>query len=604
MITQFIEDASTIPDLFRRRIAESGTAEAYEQEVDGQWRSTSWQEYGKLVEDFALGLRELGVDSGARAAIWGDTLAEWSIADLAVMANRGCTAGVYQTCTPDQAAYIIADTAASVVVVDTADRLAQAKSVRDQTPSVKLYVVWRAESDGDENTYTFDQVLEKGREHGKNNPDAYTAMVDAVEPSDTAVLVYTSGTTGPPKGAMLSHINCLFCSKGVYGRLDHQSDQSSVAFLPMSHVAEHVVGFIGRIYGGTKAYFLDDMFRFAEVAQAKSPTQIGGVPRVYEKAHTAIMNRVNSAPPARQKMFHWAVGVGQKAAKYRMEAKPIPLPLHAKFAIADALVLKKIRMAFGGEATLMVCGAAPISPDIVSFFNAINIPFYEVYGMTESSGISHMNSKGCYKLNSVGTVLPGYECVIADDGEILVRGDGVFQGYLNKPEATAETIDSEGWLHTGDIGEVDTEGFLRLTDRKKNLLITAGGKNVAPANIETLITREPIVSQVVVIGDRRKFLSALITVSVDSLESLKESDEFSGMSIDEIRKSDSVRARVQQSVDQANSELARYENIRKYEILDNEFTIETGELTPTMKIKRKVVFDKFESIIEGFYADA
>ncbi|MFP6581187.1 MAG: long-chain fatty acid--CoA ligase [Candidatus Hydrogenedentota bacterium] len=604
MITEYITDAKTVSDLFRRRIAESGSEVAYEQEVDGHWIPKTWDEYGEEVKAFALGLRALGVESGSRAAIWGDTMAQWTIADLGVMVNRGCTAGIYQTCTEEQAAYIISDTAATVVITDTADRLAKAKSVRDETPSVKIYILWRDETDGAQDTYTFDAVCEMGREAAQKDPAVYDALVDAVEPEDTAVLVYTSGTTGPPKGAMLSHTNCLFCSRAVYDRLESIPDQSAVSFLPLSHVAEHVVGFIGRLFGGTKAYFLDDMFRFAEVAQAKGPTLIGGVPRIYEKAHAAILGRVESAPPARQKIFHWAIGVGHEAAQYRMADESIPVVIALKFKIADALVLTKIRAALGGKANVIVCGAAPIAQEIVIFFNAINIPFYEVYGMTESSGISHMNGKRDYKLNTVGMVVKGFECVIAEDGEILVRGDGVFQGYLNQPEATAETIDEDGWLHTGDIGEVDADGFLRITDRKKNLLITAGGKNVAPSNIELLITREPIISQVVVIGDRRRFLSALITLSTEGLEELRESDEFSGMSVDEIRETESIQSRIEDSVNQANSELARYENIRKYEILPEEFTIESGELTPTMKIKRRVVFENYDSVIEGFYAEA
>lgn len=602
MISEYTSASETVIELFKRRIEESGDKIAYEQEENGRWVGTTWSEYGELVEAFALGVKAMGIDPGAKAGIWGDTMYQWTVADLGMMANAGCSAGIYQTNTPEQAAYILTDTAAQIVIVDTPDRLAQAKSVRAETPDVRKYVIWNGPSDGGDDTLTFDEVLELGRAYAKEHPGAYDELVKAVTPETTAVIIYTSGTTGPPKGAMLSHKNCLFNARAVYDRFEHFDDQSAVSFLPLSHVAEHVVGFIGRLWGGTCAYFLPDMLQFAKVAAAKGPTQIGGVPRVYEKAHAAIMAKVATAPPVRQKLFHWSVGVGHEAAQYRMHNKPIPPLTNLKFAIADKLVLSKIRGALGGKARMAVCGAAPIAAEIVEFFNAINIPFYEVYGMTETSGISHINSKGHYKINTVGTVVKGFECMIADDGEILVRGDGVFQGYLNRPDATAETVDSEGWLHTGDIGEVDAEGFLRITDRKKNLLITAGGKNVAPANIEVLITRESLVSQVVVIGDRRKFLSALITVSEEGLQGLLEKDEFSGKSIDELRDSDHVRKRVDEAVQRANSELARYENIRKYEILPAEFSIESGELTPTLKIKRREVFANYESIIEGFYA--
>jgi long-chain acyl-CoA synthetase len=604
MVTEHTSASKTVCELFARRIETSRDEIAFEQEVDGQWLSKTWTEYGELVEAFALGLQALGIEQGSRAAIWGDTMYQWTVADLGVMANGGCSAGIYQTCTPEQAAYIISDTAARVVIADTADRIAQAKSIREETPSVQAYILWNGDTDGEDNTYTYDQILEMGRAYGKEHAGAYQKLIDAVTPDTTAVLVYTSGTTGPPKGAMLSHRNCIFCSIGVYDRFGERTNQSSICFLPLSHVAEHVVGFIGRIWGGTKAIFLPEMLRFAEVAQAKGPTQIGGVPRVYEKAHAAILAKVESAPPGKQKLFHWAIATGKEAAKYRMAEEPIPLITSIKFAIADALVLSKVRAALGGKAEFIICGAAPISSSIVKFFNALNIPFYEVYGMTESSGISHMNTNnGHYKLNTVGTVVKGFECVIADDGEILVRGDGVFQGYLNRPEATAETIDEDGWLHTGDIGEVDVEGCLRITDRKKNLLITAGGKNVAPANIELLVVREPLISQVVVIGDRRRFLTALITLSTEGLEALSQDEEFAGQDIADIRSSDYVKQRVEESVNQANSELARYENIRKYEVLPAEFTIESGELTPTMKVKRSVVLENYASIIDDFYKE-
>jgi long-chain acyl-CoA synthetase len=348
---------------------------------------------------------------------------------------------------------------------------------------------------------------------------------------------------------------------------------------------------------------MPDMTRFAEVAKLKQPTTLGAVPRLYEKIYAAIHEKVKSAPKKRAALFHWAIRVGHEAAQYRMLSLPVPKSKAAKLRIADRLVLSKLRDLLGGRVEFMICGAAPISREIVEFWNAVGIPFYEVYGMTESTGISHMNYPGKYKAGTVGTVLPNYECQIAPDGEILVRGDGVFQGYLNMPEATAEAIDADGWLHTGDIGEVDDEGFLRITDRKKNLIVTAGGKNVAPSNIELLVTREPIISQVVVVGDRRRFLTALITISGEEIDKMRDAGQFDGHSLEEIVGSDTVRARVEAAVDRANSELARYENIRKYHVLEREFSIETGEMTPTMKLKRKVIEQNHAYIIEGFYEE-
>jgi long-chain acyl-CoA synthetase len=603
MLSQDILNAQTVVQLFQIRSKESANDVAYEYESDGQWHAVTWSSYADSVRSFALGLRSLGFGFGERLSIWGETTPEWTIADLGVMALGGCSAGIYQTNTPEQAAYIINDSDSKVVVVDSEERLKQALSIHGDTPNVRAYITWEAAGDHSNDIYSFDDVVSIGQKYDLEHPNEYDEIVENIKPDTTAVLVYTSGTTGPPKGAMLSHKNCLFCSHGMHERLDIVPPQSAMSFLPLSHVAEHVVGFVNRIFVGTKAYFLTDLNRLTEVAQAKQPSVMGAVPRLYEKIYAGVMEKVSTAPPNKQKLFHWAVSKGHDAAQYRMADKPIPLAVNLKFKIADKLVLSKIRGVLGGKIKVMVCGAAPLAPEIIEFFNALNLPFIEVYGMTESSGISHMNGIGKYKAGSVGTVMDGYECRLAEDGEILVRGDGVFQGYLNRPEATAEALDDEGWLHTGDIGEEDQNGFLKITDRKKNLIITAGGKNVAPANIELLINREPIISQVVVIGDQRRFLSALITVSDEEIEKLKQHEVHSGKTSDEIRNSDVILDRVHEAVTSANSELARYENIRKYEIMEREFSVDDGEMTPTLKLKRKIILEKHATLIEEFYLD-
>ena len=601
MATNCIASSKTVNELFLNRIKESGTELAYEIQVDGEWIADTWEEYGELVKAFTLGLVAIGIEPNSRAAVWGDTCPEWTIADLAIMALSGCAAGIYQTNTPDQAAYIINDSSSSVVIVDTPDRLDKALSIQAKTPNVKQYIVWSGEAPEQDNIHHFDSILELGRAYEKEHPDTYMDLVNAVTPDTTGVLVYTSGTTGPPKGACLSHTNCIVLSKALHARFGERHDQSALAFLPMSHVAENVVGFIGRLYNGTTGIFCADMAQFAELMRIKKPTQLGGVPRLFEKIYTAVQEQLDALPPGKRKLINWGLSVGDKASNYRMKKQSLPFFLSMKHKVADALVLSKLRMAMGGRAEYIICGSAPMANHIIAFFQSIGIPFYEVYGLTESAGISHMNSDGQYKRGTVGTVLDGYECKFAEDGEILLRGEGIFQGYLNKPEATAEAIDPDGWLHTGDIGEVDAEGFLRITDRKKNLIITAGGKNVAPSNIELLICRELLVAHVVVIGERRNYLTALITLSTETLNALKDTEEFSGMSIDEIRESETVKNRIDQAVAQANEELARYENIRKFTVLPNEFTVEDGELTPTMKIKRKVITERYADEIEAFY---
>ena len=603
MISERIANLKTISEVFVARTEESAEEIAYEHEVNGAWEAVTWREYGEFVQYAMLGLKTIGFKFGERVAVWGETMPQWTVIDLATMAAGGCTAGIYQTCTPDQASYIINDSGATLVAVDDIGRLEQALSVRDKTPAVRYYVTWGAGEDESRNIYSLDTLAARGKAYAQDHPKAYEESVASLGPETTAVLVYTSGTTGPPKGAMLSHKNCLFCCKAMHERISLGGESTSVSFLPLSHVAEHVVGFFNRLYSGGTAYFMPDMTRFSEVAQAKGPTILGAVPRLYEKAYGAIMQRAESASPARRALFNWAIRTGASVAQHRIQGNPVPLAKAAMHKVADKLVLSKVRMALGGRVQFMICGAAPIASEIIDFFNAAGLPFLEVYGMTESSGVSHMNYIGRYKSGTVGTTLPGFECKIAEDGEILVRGDGVFQGYLNMPEETAAAIDPEGWLHTGDIGEIDDEGFLRITDRKKNLLITAGGKNIAPSNIELLINREPIISQVLVIGDKRKFLSALITISTEELEVLRQGPEFSGLSLEELIEGELIAERVRSAVDRANEELARYENIRRYKVLPREFTSEDSEMTPTMKLKRKVIEQNYADVIEAFYEE-
>lgn len=585
-------DAQTVCELMVRRAAASADKTACQFKRGGRWESTTYGEYGRLVREAALGLMSLGAEPGTRMSVWGDTSPEWTILDLATMAIGGATAGIYQTNTPDQGAYIINDSNSRIVAVDGLERLEKAMAVREKSPQVQFYVTWGEGADDSTGIYSFSSLLERGRQYAAENPTAYEDAVANVQPDDTAVIIYTSGTTGPPKGAALSHSNCLFTARMVSTSFEMAPEGSSMAFLPMSHVAEHVVSFVTRIYVGTTGYFAPDVKKIADNVKECGPTIFSGVPRVFEKVYAAVMSKAESSPPLRQKLFHWALEQGKEVAKRTIgKDEPIPPGLAIRHKVADKLVLSKIREALGGKVKFIGCGAAPIDINVIEFFNACGIPFYEVYGMTECSGISHMNLRGVgqYKAGTVGRVVMETECRIAEDGEILVRGPGVFQGYLNKPEATAETVDSEGWLHTGDVGVEDEDGFLTITDRKKNLLITAGGKNVAPSNIELLVNRDPVISQVVVVGDRKPYLVALVTLSAEEMEK-------SGIS-----RADGEK-RVKAAVDQANAELARYEQIKYYTILDSEFTVEDGEMTPTLKLKRNVIIEHYGDVIAGMYA--
>ncbi|MBI2423009.1 MAG: long-chain fatty acid--CoA ligase [Candidatus Hydrogenedentes bacterium] len=584
-----LRNSKTIAELFYQRVQATPECIAYEYQVGETWNAVTQQGYGDSVARAAAGFRALGLKPGDRVAMWGDTMPEWTILDLGALTAGGCIAGIYQTNTPEQAAFIMSDCQAKVLCVDTVERLELALAIRKDTPSVTQYILWSDEPYGHDDVVSMTRVLEMGKAALESGAASWKALVDAVSPDMFAVLVYTSGTTGNPKGVILSHENCVYnCRSIMEGQDFVEGVDSTIAFLPMSHVAEHTCNFFGRIYAGITAYFCPDMLKVGAVMKEKSPTMFVGVPRVYEKIHRRILSAVDQAPPNKQRLFHWALSAGRQMADFNAK-KVNPGPMfRLQHSVADRLVLSKIRAQLGGKIRVLTSGAAPIDVEIIHFFRSLGIAFIEVYGLSECGGVSHANRAEAFKVGTVGRVVDGMECKIAPDGEVLLRSKSVFQGYLNCPDATGEAKDGEGWLHTGDIGEVDEEGYLRITDRKKNLLITAGGKNVAPANIEILIKREPLVSQVVVLGDAKPYLVALITLAAEIVEAEGLSDT-------------AIDRRIAQAVEEANKHLARYEQIKRYRVLDREFSIETGEMTPTMKIKRNVVVQNHKPIVDALY---
>ena len=596
MTQQDVIESRTIPELFHRRCLSTPDARAYSQEYNGEWKSVSYGEYEKIIAAMTLALRARGFGKGDHIAIWADTMAEWTISDIAIMSAGGVAVGIFQTLTPEQAAYILNDCQAKAICVDTPERLEGARQLRELAPSVQTIILLQGKGEGDD-FVRLEDLLAQGKEILANDPEAFTRCIQEVDPEDPCTLIYTSGTTGEPKGAIHSHAGAVFTSLQTYRGVGLTTDDSTVSFLPMSHVAEHFCAFIVRLFAGSSTSFCPDMTKVAEVIRMSSPTYVGGVPRVFEKVYGKVVAGVAAAPPKKQKLFHWAVGLGKQKLSMNGTAPSFAFRLQHK--IADKLVLSKIRAALGGRVRFIVCGAAPIDPEIIEFFYAIGIPFLEAYGMTESGGISHGNTLDGCKIGSVGRCVEGFECKLAEDGEILVRGPGLFKGYLNKPEQTAEALDEDGWLHTGDIGEVDADGYYRITDRKKNIIVTANGKNVAPAPIEQSIGGEALVSQVVVIGDKRKFLTALITLSE---ESLAEYASRHGVTIEEAHESAEVKARIKLAVDAANEKLARYEQIKDFRILPREFSIEADEMTPTMKLKRRVIEDHYRQEIDSMYA--
>jgi long-chain acyl-CoA synthetase len=566
------------------------------------WRTITWGEVGQVGEAFGVGLHALGHGRGEPVAVLAETRPEWMMIDLGAFGIGAPVVGVYPTLAPEQAAYVIDHSDATTLVVQGPAHLDRALAVPESLRKVaRIVALEEVDRARDARIVSFDHVVGEGEAALALEEGRFARLASAVRPEDCALIIYTSGTTGPPKGAMLSHANICFVMDYGERWLPISEDDVSFAFLPMAHVAEHVVGMLGRVQVGFGAYYARSVATVLEDVAAARPTLFGSVPRVFEKAHAAVMARIEGASGLRRAAGRWGVATGLRAARLRREGRPLPAALRLGLPVADRLVLAKVRAAFGGRVRMFVSGAAPIALEILEFFDACGMPIYEVYGMTESTGIITANRPGATRLGTVGRPIEGVEVRIASDGEILSRGPNTFLGYLKDEVATKETVDDEGWLHTGDIGELDADGFLRITDRKKELIITAGGKNISPANVETLLKQHPLVGQACVVGDRRPYLVALVVLDPEAAATWARERGLAAASLAEIAAHPALRAEIQRAVDEANRRLARVESVRKFAVLPSEWTVEGGELTPTLKLKRRVILEKHRDVIEEMY---
>ncbi len=594
-------EASTAVEMFKKRVEASGPRPAYFIKEKSGWASTTWEEFRRQAREVSLGLMSLGLQKGDTVSILGDTRPEWVVCDFGVICAGGISVGIYQTNTAHQAEYIIKDSGSKIVFVENQEQLDKILSVKESLEGLTHIIVWDEYSaPQNDAVLSLRDLMEKGNQRSDELSAELERLEGSVAPDDTAILIYTSGTTGPPKGAIITHKNIMAQLRSLEHVIPSQEGDSMMAFLPMSHVAEHVVGFLLRVYNGVEAYYAESLDKLIENSQEVKPTIFGSVPRIFEKVHTRVLTGVESAKPGKQRIFNWAMKVGLEVSRHKQKKEAIPLGLRFKHGFADVLVLKKLRNVFGGRVKFFVTGAAPIALDILEFFHAAGMLIIEVYGLTESTGVSNSNTLDNYKFGTVGPAIPDTEVRLAEDGEILIRGDVVFKGYLNREEETRETI-KDGWLYTGDIGVIDEDGFLRITDRKKNIIVTAGGKNITPSNIENIVKTDPLISQVLVHGDRRNFLSALITL--DPEESVKLAGER-GISIDDpagLASNPEIITSVQKAVDKANEQVARVQQIKKFTILPQDFTVEGGEITPTLKVKRREVEKKYADVLDKMY---
>ena len=567
-----------------------------------RWIDVSIPEFRDSVHGLAYALHDLGVKSGDRVAILSENRPEWTIADFAILCASAVSVPVYPTLLGWQIEYILNDAGTVAVICSDKEQLDKILEIRAHVPALSTVIVCDPPQHLPEGVRTFREVVDTGLKLEKSDPNWFEQSRTSRRPDDLATLVYTSGTTGNPKGAMLTHGNITSNVATVRDVVPIGPGDTALSILPLSHILERMVDFLYYYKGGTVAY-AENVTKVADNLQEIKPQYFAAVPRLFEKMRARVMDNVATAPPARQKIFHWALKVAEERLPYRVDRKPLPLGLKLKSAVADKLVFSKILARLGGNVKYVVSGGAPLSADLAAFFIGAGVEILEGYGLTETSPVIAVNRPEKRRIGSVGPIIPGVEVKIAPDGEILSRGPHIMKGYWNNPEATAQAIDEQGWFHTGDIGEIDKDGFLKITDRKKDILINAYGKNIAPQPLEALLKSSPYVGTPVLIGDRRKYLVALIVPNFEKLEREATALGVQFRTKDELVNDEKVKGLIQNEIDRFNQNLDRQEKIRRFALLPRDFTIEDDEITPSLKVKRKNIDKKYKHIIDTLYAD-
>jgi long-chain acyl-CoA synthetase len=572
-------------------------APAFYAKTGGVYRPTRYREYAAVVRRAARSLRALGVGPGKATCMLGFNRPEWVIFHVAAMAAGGAAAGIYTSCSAEEVAYIVHHAEAPVVLVENQSQYDKIKRESDKLPLLQHIVLMQgAPKIDDPRVLSWEDFLAKGDSVADSVIDE---SVDAIEPAGLATLIYTSGTTGPPKGVMLSHKNLSWTAGIARQLVDSLPDDRLLSYLPLAHIAEQMFTIHGAITTGYTVYFAESLEKVPENLKEVEPTLFFGVPRIWEKFHAGISGKMAQAKGAKKLLAERALAVGKAVTAAKNRGEKPGLLLEAQHRLFNKAVYSKVKAAIGlGKVRVCVSGAAPIAKEVLEFFSGLDLTVLEVYGQSEDTGPTSFNRPGKARFGTVGPIIPGVEVKIADDGEILVKGPNVFLGYYKEPEATAETL-KDGWLCSGDLGALDADGFLSITGRKKEIIITSGGKNITPANIEGALKNHPLVSEAVVIGDRRKFLTAVVTLDPEAAQKFCADQGISAPP----HKAPEVHAEVQKAVDQVNATLAKVETIKKFTILPRAFTVETGELTPSLKVKRRVVAKSFSEEIEAMYAE-
>ncbi|MBW9206444.1 long-chain fatty acid--CoA ligase [Mumia sp. zg.B17] len=593
--------AKNVGEMFFARVRETPTREAYRYPVGENWRSLTWGETGDVVSRIAAGLVSLGIKPEERVAIASGTRYEWILADLAIMAAGAATTTVYPTTVTDDVAYILADSGSRIVFAEDAVQLAKLQDKRSELPDVIKVVLFDGDHDSDW-VITLSDLEQLGDKLLAEQPSVVEERVAAISPDQLATLIYTSGTTGRPKGVRLTHDSWTYEGAAVAAGGYITIDDLQYLWLPMAHSFGKVllstqlqIGFPTAVDGAIP--------KIVDNLAVVKPTFMGAAPRIFEKAYGRIVGMMEEEGGAKLKLFRWATKVAAQVKALEREGKKVPAGLAFQHRLADKIVLSKVRDRFGGRVRFFISGASALSQEVAEWFEAAGILILEGYGLTESAAGSFVNHPDQYKLGTVGLPMPGTEVKIAEDGEILIKGPGVMQGYHNLETESASTVTDDGWLATGDIGQIDEDGFLRITDRKKDLFKTSGGKYVAPSHVEGVFKGVcPLASQMVVHGNNRNFVSALITIDPDAATLFAENHGLAGKSYAEIVTSPQMHKAIEGYVEELNSKLNRWETIKKWQILDRDLSVEEGEMTPSLKLKRKFVEDKYRPILDVFYA--
>ncbi len=594
----------SVADLFLERVGQTPDREAFRHPTDGGWRSLTWAETESKVRAVSCGLQALGVGTEQVCAILSSTRIEWVLADFGILCAGAATSTIYPSSTPEECAFILADSGAVIAFAENDDQLAKLASRRGELPALRHVVTFDGQPTPDGWVMTFADLEARGRAFDAAHPGAFEETAQSVRGDALATLIYTSGTTGRPKGVELPHACWVSQSAAIAqsGILDHP-DPVQLFWLPLAHSFGKMIG-TAQLRLGFPTAVDGRVEKLVENLAAIRPTFVCAVPRIFEKVHNKVIAGAREGGAARAAIFSWAIGVGRRVSKLGQEGRRPGFALAAQRALADRLVFRKVRGLFGGRLRFFISGSAPLSPDIAEFFDAMGVLVLEGYGLTESSAATHCNLPWRRRIGSVGVPLPGIEVRMAEDGEIFMKGPWIMRGYRGLPEQTREALDADGWLHTGDVGLVDAKGFLSITDRKKDLIKTSGGKFVAPTELESrLKALSPFVSQALVHGDRRSYVTALVTLDREALGRWAAERGLGGIAPEELSRRADVRELVQGAMELLNAGLPRFATVKRFAVLPAEFTEAAGEVTPSQKLKRKVIEQRYREVLDAMYGE-